>query len=118
MTDLAQDDPNKRQRSQEERRDFRSYALGFGLALLLTLVPFALVHWSAVPRFSLLLVIGMFALVQAVVHFRFFLHIGFKQTREDLHLVLFSAMLLIIMVSGTIWIMANLATRMAMPMHP
>jgi cytochrome o ubiquinol oxidase subunit IV len=106
------------ERNQEERRDFRSYVWGIGLALLLTLVPFALVHWIDIPRFPLLIVIGAFALVQMLVHFRFFLHIGFKQKREDLQLILFSTLLLTIMVAGTIWIMASLALRMTMPASP
>jgi cytochrome o ubiquinol oxidase operon protein cyoD len=103
------------QRQQQERRDFFSYVWGFGLGLLLTLVPFALVHGAHIPRFPLLIVIGALALVQMLVHFRLFLHIGFKQKREDLHLILFSALLLIIMVAGTIWIMASLALRMTIP---
>ncbi|MEH6952060.1 cytochrome C oxidase subunit IV family protein [Nitrobacter sp. NHB1] len=100
---------------QQERREFRSYVWGIGLALLLTVAPFALVHWAAIPRFSLLIVIGVFAVVQMLVHFRFFLHIGFIQKREDLQLILFSALLLTIMVAGTVWIMASLAARMVMP---
>ncbi|HEX3983725.1 MAG TPA: cytochrome C oxidase subunit IV family protein [Acidisoma sp.] len=103
---------------QEERREFRSYVWGIGLALLLTLVPFALVHWMAIRRFSPLLVIGAFALVQMLVHFRFFLHISFSQKREDLQLILFSTLLLIIMSGGTLWIMASLAARMVMPAQP
>ena len=103
---------------RQERTELRSYAWGIGLALLLTLVPFALVHWTAIPRLPLLIVIAAFALVQMLVHFRFFLHIGFKQKREDLQLLLFSALLLGIMVAGTIWIMASLAARMAMPGRP
>ncbi len=103
---------------QQERREFRSYVWGVGLALMLTVVPFALVHWKVMPRSSLFVTIGAFALVQMVVHFHFFLHIGFKQKREDLQLILFSGMLLFIMVAGTIWIMADLAARMALPIHP
>jgi cytochrome o ubiquinol oxidase operon protein cyoD len=99
----------------EERNDFRSYVWGIGLALLLTVVPFALVRWVAMSRGSLLIVIGVFALAQMLVHLRFFLHIGFKKKREDLQLIVFSALLLTIMVAGTIWIMASLAMRMAMP---
>jgi cytochrome o ubiquinol oxidase operon protein cyoD len=105
-------------RCREERKEFRSYVWGIGLALLLTLVPFALVHWAAMPRISLLIVIGALALIQMLVHFRFFLHIGLRQKREDLQLIVFSALLLTIMVAGTIWIMASLATRMAMPWQP
>jgi len=100
---------------QEERREFRSYVWGAGIALLLTLVPFALVHWAGLPRMPTLIVIGIFALVQILIHFRCFLHISFAHKREDLQLILFSALLLTIMVGGTIWIMASLALRMAMP---
>jgi cytochrome o ubiquinol oxidase operon protein cyoD len=107
------------QRSPEERKELRSYVWGVGLALVLTLVPFAmvrygLVHRAFLPRLWLLIVIGAFALAQMLVHFRFFLHIGLKGRREDLQLIVFSALLLTIMVAGTIWIMASLAMRMAM----
>lgn len=100
--------------SQQERREFRSYVWGIAVALLLTLVPFALVHWAEVPRFPLLNVIGAFALVQMIVHFRFFLHIRLSGRREDLQLILFSTVVLIIMVGGTVWIMGGLALRMGM----
>ncbi|HEY1890381.1 MAG TPA: cytochrome C oxidase subunit IV family protein [Steroidobacteraceae bacterium] len=104
--------------SQQERGEFLSYVWGVALALLLTLVPFGLVHWAAIPRFPLILVIGAFALVQMIVHFRFFLHISFSGQREDLQLILFSTLVLIIMVGGTVWIMGSLALRMAMPGQP
>jgi len=104
--------------AQQERREFHSYVWGFALALLLTLVPFALVHWAAFARPVVLAIIYSLALGQAVVHFRFFLHLGFHRKREDLQLVLFSALLLFLMVAGTLWIMGSLAMRMDMPPHP
>lgn len=100
---------------EDERRELRSYSWGIGLALLFTLMPFAVVHGTAMPRFWLLIAIGCAALLQMLVHFRCFLHIGFRQNREDLQLILFSTLLLGIMVGGTIWIMASLTTRMALP---
>lgn len=103
---------------EEERKDFRSYVWGIVLALALTLVPFALVHWGVASRLTLLVIIGAFALVQMIVHFRFFLHISFSQKREDLQLILFSTLVLILMVGGTVWIMGSLALRMAMPGTP
>jgi cytochrome o ubiquinol oxidase operon protein cyoD len=118
MSEQTPDTANHADLQQEERREFRSYAWGVGLALLLTLVPFALVHWTAIPRFPLLIVIAAFALVQMLVHLRCFLHIGLGQKREDLQLIVFSALLLTIMVAGTIWIMASLAARMMMPGQP
>ena len=114
----AIDADGRAERKDEERREFRSYVWGIALALVLTLLPFALVHWFGIPRFTLLIVIGVFALVQMIVHFLFFLHISFRQKREDLQLILFSTLLLIIMVGGTIWIMGNLALRMVMPAQP
>ena len=103
---------------REERQDFHSHVWGIGLALLLTLVPFALVHWMELPRLQTLIIIGTFAPVQMVVHLRFFLHIDLRQKREDLLLILFSALLLSIMVLGTVWIMASLASRMTLPVLP
>lgn len=103
-------------RSAAERRDLRSYVWGLVLALVLTLVPFAMVQWHWAARPTLLVTVGVLALIQVVVHFRFFLHIGLKRKREDLWLILFSASLLIIMVFGTIWVMVNLHARMALPM--
>lgn len=117
MTEHTHDEGGRPDPAQE-RREFRSYVWGIGLALLLTLAAFAVVHWHVLPRLSIFYVIGALALVQMIVHFRFFLHIGFKQRREDLQLILFSAVLLIIMIGGTVWIMASLASRMAIPMHP
>lgn len=98
----------------QERREFLSYAWGVGLALVLTFVPFALVKWSAMTPLVVLAVIGVFALAQIVVHFRCFLHISLRQKREDLLLLIFSALILSIMLAGTLWIMASLALRMGM----
>ncbi|SEJ08004.1 cytochrome o ubiquinol oxidase subunit IV [Nitrosomonas eutropha] len=106
---------NTHRTTTNEQRDFMSYVWGFGLALILTLVSFALVQWPIMARGPLLIAIALLALAQIVVHFHFFLHLDFKRKREDLLLVLFSASLLIIMVAGTIWIMANLAERMTIP---
>ncbi|TNE34399.1 MAG: cytochrome o ubiquinol oxidase subunit IV [Alphaproteobacteria bacterium] len=95
------------------KRELKSYLLGYGLALLLTIIPFALVAWGALTFSTALMIIGLLGLLQIVVHFRFFLHIDLsRQKREDLQLILFSALLLIIMASGTIWIMGNLMSRM------
>jgi cytochrome o ubiquinol oxidase operon protein cyoD len=98
----------------QERREFLSYVWGLGLALALTIVPFAIVKWSAMTPLAVLAFIGVFALAQIVVHFRFFLHISSRQKREDLQLLIFSGLILSIMLAGTLWIMASLALRMGM----
>ena len=98
---------------QDHSAELRSYLVGFAAALALTLAAFALVLWGGLSRGTTIATIGAFALVQMIVHLRFFLHIDLsRQKREDLQLILFSVLLLAIMAVGTIWIMGNLATRM------
>lgn len=96
----------------EYARELRQYLWGYGLAILLTLLPFGLVNWSVLSSHGLDLAIGAFALVQIIVHFRFFLHIDPpRQNVDDLHLILFSGLLLFFMIAGTIWILTSLAVR-------
>lgn len=113
MTEHADHQDDATQREQAFRRDFTSYIWGYGLALALTLLPFALVYWKVLERVQVLVIIAVCAVVQMVVHFRFFLHIGLNRQREDLHLILFSALILAIMIAGTLWIMFNLSVRMS-----
>ena len=95
------------------QRELRSYIYGLVLALILTGVPFGLVYWAAIPAFWIFIAIGVLAVIQVIVHVRFFLHIDPpRQKADDLHLMLFSALILMLMAGGTIWILANLATRM------
>ena len=108
-------DPAPRDEHDEKayRRELHSYFWGVGLALGLTLVPFALVYWSMMSPNSLAVIIGVFAFVQIVVHFRFLLHVDPpRQKRDDLYLILFSTLILVTMGAGTIWIMGDLAERM------
>ena len=86
--------------------------IGLALAILLSAVAFGGVAWGR-PRASVLWIIAVTALVQIVVHFRFFLHIDLSRSkRDDLQLILFPALILVVMVGGTIWILANLRMRM------
>ncbi len=58
------------------------------------------------------LVFGL-ALVQAVVHFRCFLHIDLSaRPRDDLQLILFSTLIIALMVGGTLVVLFNLRMRM------
>ncbi len=94
-------------------KEFRSYVIGLALAILLSAVAFGGVAWGGLPREGVLWIIAVTALVQIVVHFRFFLHIDLSRSkRDDLQLILFSALILAVMVGGTIWILANLRMRM------
>ncbi|HTT04675.1 MAG TPA: cytochrome C oxidase subunit IV family protein [Steroidobacteraceae bacterium] len=117
MTGQAGKTAEQARLAAEERRDLHAYVWGVTLALLLTVVPFALVHEGHASRFALWVVIGTFGIVQMIVHFRCFLHITLSHKREDLQLILFSALILIILIGGTVWIMGSLALRMALPLR-
>lgn len=97
----------------ERAREIAGYAIGYGLALALTGAAFAVVRWRSVDRATTLAIVLALALMQAIVHFRFFLHITLaKSARADLQLILFSALIVTLMVSGTLVVLFNLHGRM------
>ena len=98
-----------------ERHGLRSYLVGFVLAVVLTAIPFYLVATHALPPSRIMLVIAVAAVLQILVHLRFFLHLSFTTTpRENLLAIAFTAVLLCIMVGGSLWIMIDLHSRMAL----
>ena len=96
----------------DERREIRSCVTGYVLALLLSAAAFAVVRWPVFGAGTLMVIFAL-ALIQAIVHFRFFLHIDFKSAaRDDLQLILFSAVIVVLMVFGTLVVLLNLRHRM------
>lgn len=97
----------------EFKSELRPYLIGFVLAVLLTVPPFAFVAWHGASRSTLLWIIAGAAIAQIAVHLRFFLHINLsKSKRDDLQLILFSLLIVVMMAGGTIWILSNLRYRM------
>lgn len=98
------------------RPERRSALVGFGLALALTLAAFGIVAAGIGSTGAVLGVIAVLAVLQIVVQLRFFLHLDLsKSRREDLQLILFASLIIILMVGGSVWIMWSLHMRM-MPM--
>ncbi len=96
-----------------ERRETMTYVVGYGLALLLTLLAFGLVYLRLLAgqqAFYTLLCLG---LLQMLVHFRCFLHVDLQRSaRADLTLLLFSSLIVALMVGGTLVVLSNLHQRM------
>ena len=89
----------------------RSYIIGFLLAIALTIVPFGLVMTHA--SIGTPLVIAVFALAQILVHIVYFLHVDRSQEqRWNLTALLFTAIVVCIILGGSIWIMHNLYINM------
>ena len=95
------------------RRELRAYVIGLVLALALSGAAFALVAWSGWSARATLIAIAVLAGVQLVAHFRFFLHVDLRKShRDDLQLILFTAVIIGLMVGGSLWIIFNQNLRM------
>ena len=89
----------------------KSYITGFLLAIALTVVPFGLVmsHSSVGTP----LIIAVFALAQIGVHVVYFLHVNrSEEQRWNLMALVFTAIVVCIILGGSIWIMHNLYANM------
>jgi cytochrome o ubiquinol oxidase operon protein cyoD len=97
----------------------RSYLIGFLLSVVLTAIPFWLVMANplANPGLTAALVIG-FAVVQILVHTVCFLHVNSQaEGGWTLLATIFTAVILVITIAGSLWIMYHLNTNM-MPGMP
>lgn len=96
----------------------RSYLIGFVLSVVLTAVPFWLAMTGVLePQISALIAVGL-AVVQILVHTVFFLHVNTKaEGGWTLLALVFTAVLIIIVIAGSLWIMYHLHANM-MPAAP
>lgn len=91
-----------------------SYMIGFGLSVLLTFIPFWLVMVRPIESATLTgaLITG-FAVVQIVVHMVYFLHMNARSEGGwNLLAFLFTLILVVIAISGSIWVMHHLNHNM------
>lgn len=97
----------------------KEYVAGFVLSVVLTAVPFWLVMAKVLPTPAVTtLVILAFAMVQVVVHMVFFLHMNPKSEGGwNLFALIFTAVLLVIVLAGTLWVMHNMNTHMMPGTH-
>jgi cytochrome o ubiquinol oxidase subunit IV len=94
----------------------RSYLTGLALALVLTAIPFALVYFKLLGGAALLSVIAAAAIIQILVHLGYFLHLNLTDApRENLLALCFAALVIFLMVGGSLWIMFDLHHRMMAP---
>ena len=89
----------------------KQYVIGFALAIVLTVIPFALVMSHTVAGTPL--VIAGFALAQIVVHVVYFLHVNTSEgQRWNLMALLYTAIMVFIVLGGSLWIMHHLYVNM------
>jgi cytochrome o ubiquinol oxidase subunit IV len=101
---------------QESTADFLSYTAGLGLAILLTIASFVVSQTNLLwaPGIPVGLIVLAFA--QIGVHLVFFLHMGSGPDHTNNILALaFGVLIVFLVITGSIWIIANLNANM-MPM--
>jgi len=98
-------------------RSLRTYLIGLGLAILITVVAFFIARTTLVWQPSIPVALFVLAIAQMGVHLAFFLHMtsGPDNTNNVLALA-FGVLIVGLLVVGSIWIMANLNHNM-MPME-
>lgn len=114
LTHVAGDDHH------EDHGSFKSYVTGFVLAVILTVIPFWLVmgKWFDQSSTTGLVLLG-FAVVQIVVHMVYFLHMNTKSEGGwSMLALIFTVMLVIITLGGSLWVMYHLNHNMMPAMTP
>ncbi|HXA47492.1 MAG TPA: cytochrome o ubiquinol oxidase subunit IV [Burkholderiaceae bacterium] len=92
----------------------KSYAIGFLLAVILTVIPFWLVMGHVIAKSSTAgFVLLALAAVQVVVHMIYFLHMNTKSEGGwSMLALIFTGMVVFIMLSGSLWVMYHLNHNM------
>jgi len=98
---------------------YKGYATGFILSVLLTAIPFwlvmAKVFSDPVVTAALIMVLGA---IQIIVHMIYFLHMNTRSEGGwNMMALIFTIVLVIIALSGSLWVMHHLNSNM-MPMSP
>ena len=98
----------------------KSYAIGFVLSVILTAIPFWLVMNKTFDKSSTTaFVILAFAAVQMVVHMVYFLHMNTRvEGGWSMLALVFTLVVVIITLAGSIWVMYHLNTNMMPGMAP
>ncbi|EQD68699.1 cytochrome o ubiquinol oxidase subunit IV [Ferrovum myxofaciens] len=98
----------------------RSYLGGFAASLFLTLASFGLVLYGPHLESSFLFgILALLAILQITVQIYFFLHVD-TSSEQLWHLLplLYTLLIVILLVGGTLWIMHNANLHMMSGMDP
>ena len=91
----------------------KSYMIGFILSIILTAIPFWMVMDGSASQGMTLGVVVACAVIQVVVHLIYFLHLDTKSEGGwNMVAIVFSAIIILIVVVGSLWIMWNLNYNM------
>jgi cytochrome o ubiquinol oxidase operon protein cyoD len=99
------------------RRAVFGYLIGLGLAVMLTVASFAVVHTPLIWPPGIPIALAVLAVAQIGVHLVFFLHLTTAPDNTNNVLALaFGVLIVALIIGGSLWIMDHLNDRM-MPMY-
>jgi len=91
----------------------KSYAIGFILSVILTVIPFGLVMYPSLPKDVTLWIVLAFAVIQVLVHLVYFLHLDRSAAqRNNVVAFIFAALVIVLLVGLSLWIMFSIHTVM------
>jgi cytochrome o ubiquinol oxidase operon protein cyoD len=119
MTSDAATNGSHDQDTEAGRFSLRTYLIGFLLSAVLTAVPFWIVMQGIVDSKTVAVsLVVVFAVAQIIVHTVSFLHVNTRvQGGWTLVAYVFTAVLVLIIIAGSVWIMTHLNLNM-MPGMP
>lgn len=92
---------------------YGSYITGFILAVILTAAAFGIVMSESLTPAATVTTIGILALIQVLVHLKFFLHLDFsKDERWNVLSFGVTFFFVAVLVAGTIFVMYNTSMHM------
>ncbi|VFP80665.1 cytochrome o ubiquinol oxidase subunit IV [Candidatus Erwinia haradaeae] len=101
------------QKNSDTCSDLKTYLRGFILSIILTVIPFWVVITHTGSKNTVLSLAIICAIIQVFVHLICFLHLNRKSEEGwNLIAILFAALIVLIIIIGSLWIMWNLNYNM------
>lgn len=89
--------------------------IGFALSLICTIIAYLVVSELILRPYAYLVIAGTLGFLQTVVQVIYFFHLGLEsKPRWNLLMFLFMALVVFLIIGGSIWIMYNLNYNMMM----
>ena len=102
----------------EPTASYLSYTVGLGLAIIATIASFIVAQTNLLWPPGIPVGLIVLALAQIGVHLVFFLHLGSgSDSTNNILALAFGVLVVFLVITGSIWIIANLNTNMPMSMQ-
>lgn len=87
----------------------KSHWIGFGLSMILTIIPFWIIKYNIFIQNISLIIIILCSIIQIYVHLIYFLHIG-STINQEWYIVslIFTIFIVLVLILGSVWIMTHL----------